>query len=282
MSAVILNGKKLSEEILNKLKEETSALKTKPALSIISAGDNPASKTYINSKLKACKFLGIKADAYHYEKISEAELLNLINKLNVDASVHGILAQLPLPENIDAFKIISAINPLKDADGIHPYNLGLLMHNKSNLLPCTPSGIIEILKRYNIPLNGKHGVIIGRSLIVGKPLGIMLLNNDATITYCHTKTKNLSEITQKADILVAAAGKPKLVTAEMIKPGSCIIDVGTNLVGGKLCGDVDFERAKEKAGYITPVPGGIGPMTVAMLMQNTLKAYKNLKEKIRD
>ncbi len=271
----ILNGKKIAEEIKNEIKLEVNKLKIKPCLAVVMVGKNPASDIYVRNKKLACKKVGIKSVSHELkEDIQEQELVKLIDKLNSDKTVHGILVQLPLPTHIDENKIINAINPEKDVDGFHPLNIGKMMLGIKNLLPCTPSGIIEMLKRSNIKIEGKHAVIIGRSNIVGKPVAQLLLNEGATISICHSKTKNLEEITKQADILVVAIGKANFVTEDMLKDDVIVIDVGINrLENNKICGDVDFENVKNKASLITPVPGGVGPMTIAMLLKNTLEAY---------
>ena len=271
----ILNGKKIAEEIKNEIKLEVDKLKIKPCLAVVVVGENPASQIYVRNKKHACEKVGIKSISHEIkEDAGEKELLLLINNLNLDKEVHGILVQLPLPTHIDENKIINAINPEKDVDGFHPLNIGKMMLGLKTLLPCTPSGIIEILKRSSIQIEGKHVVMVGRSNIVGKPVAQLLLNKNATITICHSKTKNLKEITRQADILVVALGKAKFIKKDMIKDKVIIIDVGINrLENNKICGDVDFENVKNKASLITPVPGGVGPMTIAMLLKNTLEAY---------
>lgn len=281
MTAEIINGKDLAQEIRYGLKEETVLLKENginPHLTVILVGDNPASKSYVKGKEKAAMEVGIESTLIELPKtISEEELLQQIQKLNEDTSVHGILVQLPLPNHISEQKVIDTIDPSKDVDGFHPINVGRMMIQEDAFLPCTPYGIITMIKSKGIDIEGKHAVIIGRSNIVGKPVGQLLLNENATVTYCHSKTANLREFTQKADILVVAIGKANVITAEDIKEGAIVIDVGINrLDNGKLTGDVDFESAKEKASYITPVPKGVGPMTIAMLLKNTIKAAKGL------
>ena len=277
---LILNGKELSQKIRAEVKVQVEELKGKcnkvPGLSVVLVGENPGSKVYVNMKKKACLEAGIDGKLYEYpENISEADLLGKINELNNDENVSGILVQLPLPKHINEEKIVTSIKIGKDVDGFHPINVGNLMRDKGALEPCTPLGIIEILKRYDIPLKGKDVVIVGRSFIVGKPLAFMFLREHATVTICHSRTKDLHEQTKRADILVAAMGKPKFFNGDHIKQGAIVIDVGTNrLPDGKLCGDVDFESAKEKASAITPSPGGVGPMTIAMLLANTVKAFR--------
>ncbi len=273
----IIDGKKISQDIKNELKQEVEKLKKQgitPGLAVILVGEDPASQVYVRNKEKACEYIGIKSFSHKLsESASEDEILNLIKKLNEDENIHGILVQLPLPKLIDENKIIMAIDPKKDVDGFHPENIGKLSIGQAMLLPCTPAGIIKLLKRSQIEIEGKNCVVIGKSNIVGKPVALMLMNKNGTVTVCHSKTKNLSEISKQADILVVAVGRPKMVTADMIKEGVVIIDVGINrLEDGSLCGDVDFENCKKIASAITPVPGGVGPMTIAMLMKNCIKA----------
>jgi len=282
----IIDGKKVSTEIKEELKKDIDRLKKDgsrvPGLAVVIVGENPASKVYVNSKVKSCEYLGIYSEKYSLDsEISEEELLNLIEKLNKKDEIDGILVQLPLPKHIDDDKVIESIAPEKDVDGFHPINLGKLVTGKAKFKSCTPYGIMELLKRYEVNLSGKDVVIIGRSNIVGKPLSIMMTNESATVTLCHSKTKNLIEKTQNADIIVVAIGVEKFLTKDMVKNGSIVIDVGINRTStGKLCGDVDFENVSEKTSLITPVPGGVGPMTIAMLMKNTVKSRfeKNKKE----
>lgn len=276
--ANIIDGKKIAADIREELKEATKAFNvlycTSPCLAVIQVGNNPASSTYVNNKIKACKEIGFISESYHYtDQLTEEELLNVISALNHDEAINGILVQLPLPEHIDENKVINAIRPNKDVDAFHPYNVGSLMTGEAGFLPCTPAGIMELLKRYNIDIAGKECVVVGRSNIVGKPIAHMLLQQNGTVTVCHSKTQNLAEHCRKADILICAIGKPKFFDADYIKPGAVVIDVGINRdENGKLCGDVDFESVSDIASYITPVPGGCGPMTIAMLMQNTYTA----------
>lgn len=249
---------------------------TKIGLAVVIVGDDPASRVYVNNKKKACEYVGF--DSYEYalpKETGEDELLSLIDKLNTDDRINGILVQLPLPKHISEEKIINRINPKKDVDAFHPENVGKIMTGSYDFLPCTPSGVMELIKESGIDICGKECVVLGRSNIVGKPQAMLLLHANGTVTICHSKTKNLKEITKRADILVAAIGKEKFVTADMIKDGAVVIDVGINRnAEGKLCGDVDFENAVLVAGAITPVPGGVGPMTIAMLMKNTLNTVK--------
>ena len=276
---VLIDGKKVSGEIRNRLAEEIQELKKKtgktPGLATVLVGDDPASAVYVRNKNKICGELGFQS----FEKklsvdTSEEKLLQLVGDLNSNKDIHGILVQLPLPDQIDSEKILEAIDPKKDVDGFHPVNVGKLLVGNALLTPCTPTGIIELLDRYDIEISGKHAVIIGRSNIVGKPVSMLLLQRNATITICHSRTQNLEEVTRSADILVAAVGRAKFVTEEMVSEGTVVIDVGINRVDGKLTGDVDFEPVSKKASHITPVPGGVGPMTIALLMGNTLKAFK--------
>lgn len=272
---MIIDGKKISLDIKNEVKQQVEKLNPlQPALAVILVGDNPASAVYVKNKKIACGYVGIRSEAFELpQQTSENELLNLIDRLNKDKTINGILVQLPLPKHIDEEKILLAISPDKDIDGFHPYNIGSMMIGKDTFLPCTPAGIIQLLKRSNVEIQGKNCVVIGRSNIVGKPVSQLLLNENGTVTICHSKTKNLAEICKRADILVVAIGKAKFVTANMISKGVVIIDVGMNRdENGKLCGDVDFDACKDIAAAITPVPGGVGPMTIAMLMKNCLKA----------
>ncbi len=275
---VVIDGKGLSERIINNLKDNNIS----PTLAVILVGNNPASEIYVRNKEKSCEKAGIISKLFKYdEDIQEKELLEKICQLNNDDSIDAILVQLPLPEHIDENKITKAILPEKDVDGFTPVNIGLLTSGlKPYAYPCTPKGIMTILKEYNINPDGKHAVVVGRSNIVGKPLSIMLLNANATVTTCHSHTKNLKDITKTADILVVAVGKPKFITAEMVKEGAVVIDVGISRIDGKLCGDVDFENVSGKTAFITPVPKGVGPMTIASLMENTVELYKN-RQKIR-
>lgn len=277
----IINGKELASELKQKMKEEVSKLKEQsitPKLTVVLVGENPASKSYVSGKKKACDETGIASDAIELEATtSEADLLKLIQQLNDDQQVHGILVQLPLPKHIDEQKVIEAIDPSKDVDGFHPISIGRMMINEDTFLPCTPYGIITMLKARNIEISGKHAVVVGRSNIVGKPVGQLLLKEDATVTYCHSRTKNLRDYTLRADILVVAVGKPHVISGDDIKEGAVVIDVGVNRIeDGSLTGDVDFESALEKVSFITPVPQGVGPMTITMLLENTIKAAKGL------
>ncbi|NQV08956.1 bifunctional methylenetetrahydrofolate dehydrogenase/methenyltetrahydrofolate cyclohydrolase FolD [Candidatus Woesearchaeota archaeon] len=274
MAAKIIDGKAIADKIIEGLKEKIDGLDKKPGLAVVLVGDNPASSVYVNIKSIACEKAGIRDMKQHLpENTSEEEVLGLIEELNNDSDVDGILVQLPLPKHIDEHKIIEAINPLKDVDGFHFTSIGNLFINREKFVPCTPKGIIRLLEEEGIEIEGKHAVVVGRSNIVGKPVAMLLMNRNATVTVCHSKTKDLGEETRKADILIAAVGKPKLITADMVKQGAVVVDVGINKVDDRLIGDVDFDDVKEKAGYITPVPKGVGPMTVAMLLENTFEAY---------
>lgn len=282
MSAEVIDGKQLSYELKMKMKDDVSQLKSEgliPHLTVILVGEDPASASYVRGKEKACEETGMSSDLIKLDaSVSEQELLQHIEDLNHNPSVHGILVQLPLPSHINEQKVIETIDPLKDVDGFHPINIGRMMTGVETFLPCTPLGIITMLKSKNIDIEGKHAVILGRSNIVGKPVGQLLLNENATVTYCHSKTKNRQKYTTEADILIAAIGQPHMITAEDIKQDAVIIDVGINrLADGSLTGDVAFENVKDKAAYITPVPRGVGPMTITMLLSNTIKAAKGLK-----
>lgn len=274
---MIIDGKKIAQNVLESVKKDAEKLNGKgitPGLAVIMVGNNPASKTYVRNKKMACEKAGIKSEEYLLsENTSEKEVLNLIDKLNATKEVSGILVQLPLPPNLNSKTICERISPLKDVDAFTSKNIGDLFKGDAKFLPCTPAGIIEILKHENINLAGKHCVIIGRSNIVGKPLALLLIQNDATVTVCHSKTKNLEEICKLADIVICAVGKEKFLKKEMVKPGAVVIDVGINRdENGKLCGDADFENLEPICSKITPVPGGVGPMTVAMLVKNAAKA----------
>ena len=271
----IINGKEIRNEILEELKKEIKHYMIKPCLAVIQIGDNPASNTYINAKEKACNEIGIYFKHIKFnENAKEIEVINKILELNNDEYVHGILIQLPLPEGFNSDKLINYIARNKDVDGLTDINIGKLYNNKPGLVSCTPLGIIKLLEHENIDVAGKNVTIVGRSSLVGKPLAGLLLNKDATVTICHSKTENLKEHTKKADILIVAVGKKHLIKENMVKEGAIVIDVGINKEDGKLYGDVDFDNVKNKVSRITPVPGGVGPMTVAMLMSNVIKAYQ--------
>ena len=276
----ILDGKKLSQEIKAEIKKEVELLKQSaivPALAVILVGDDAASKTYVSNKAKACESCGIKSILYELAKeTSQQELLALINTLNYDDSIDGILVQLPLPSHISKDIVIQSINSNKDVDGFHPSNVGFLHSGiKGSFLPCTPAGVIELLKAYKISLAGLNAVIIGASNIVGKPMAAMLLNEGATISICHLQTKDISLYTRQADLIVCAAGSVNLLKADMIKDEAIVVDVGINRINNTLVGDVDFENVSKKASFISPVPGGVGPMTIAMLLKNTIRSAKN-------
>jgi len=278
MPAKIIDGKKIAQKISDDLKKKSNKLAVKPGLAVIMVGENPASKVYVNMKEVKCIELGYYSEKYELkENTPEDEIIHLIKRLNNKKEIHGILVQLPLPKHINELKVIEAISPEKDVDGFHPENIGHMFIAQNKIIPATPKGIIRLLEECKIKIEGKHAVVIGRSNIVGKPISILLQQKHATVTMCHSKTKNLKELTKQADILVVAAGKPNLVKKEMVKKGAVVIDVGTNRVGKKLVGDVDFEGVKEIASYITPVPGGIGPMTIAMLMENTYLAAEKIR-----
>ena len=272
----IIDGKSISSFVKERIKEEIKHLKAvgiNVSLAVIIVGEDKASQLYVANKRKACESLGIISETYYLpEDTSQKELLELIDKLNKDKNTNGILVQLPLPAHLDEKAVINAILPEKDVDAFHPVNVGKIMQGDYDFVPCTPAGIMEMLKYEDIDLTGKHCVIIGRSNIVGKPMAMLMLHKNATVTICHSKTENLYEICKQADILVVAVGKPKFITSDFIKDGAVVIDVGINRVDGKLCGDVDFDDVVDKVKAITPVPGGVGPMTIAMLMKNTLTA----------
>lgn len=275
--AKIIDGKKISQEIKDELKVKVAELNSKGvevSLAVILVGNDPASTVYVGNKKKACEYIGVKSLSYELpETTTEAELLELIDKLNKDASVNGILVQLPLPKSIDEDKVIQAIAPEKDVDGFHPVSVGSLLIGQKGFLPCTPAGIIQLLKRSDIDINGKECVVIGRSNIVGKPMAVLLLRENGTVTICHSRTQNLKSVCKRADILVVAIGKPKFIDASYVKEGATVIDVGIHRnADNKLCGDVDYESVEPIAGAITPVPGGVGPMTIAMLMNNCVNS----------
>lgn len=277
--ALIIDGKKVSAEVKEQVRLETLELAKKgirPGLAVIIVGDDPASRVYVNNKKKACEAVGFISREYALPATTtQEELLSLVDELNEDKEINGILCQLPLPKGLDEKAVIEAISPIKDVDAFHAINVGKIMIGDYDFLPCTPAGVMEMLHSYKIPVEGKKCVVIGRSNIVGKPMAMLLLHENGTVTITHSRTKNLAEVTVEADILVAAIGKPKFVTADMVKEGAVVIDVGMDRdENGKLCGDVDFENVKDKCAAITPVPGGVGPMTIAVLMKNTLKACK--------
>lgn len=284
MVAQILNGKEIANNLREEMKEEVIQLKEigiTPHLTVILVGEDPASKSYVRGKEKASSEVGLNSTVIRMpENTEEDTLLQKINELNNDERVHGILVQLPLPKQMDEQKVIEAIDPDKDVDGFHPINIGRMIVGQDVFLPCTPYGIIHMLKSKNIQIEGQHAVVIGRSNIVGKPVGQLLLNENATVTYCHSRTKNLKKITKQADILIVAIGKEHVIDSTFIKDGAVVIDVGVNRTNeGTLTGDVDFEDAQKKASYITPVPKGVGPMTITMLLFNTIKAAKGLEKR---
>ena len=280
--AQLIDGKAISKAIRAEIKEEVARLTADgltPGLAVVIVGEDPASEVYVRNKAKACESCGLYSEVHRLpEETTQAELLALVDKLNRQDNLHGILVQLPLPKHIDSDAVIEAIAPEKDVDAFSPINVGKIVINNFTLAPCTPAGVIELIKRSGIEISGQNCVIIGRSNIVGKPLAMLMLHNNATVTICHTRTRDLPGVAQQADILVAAVGRPNFVTGDMIKPGAVVIDVGVNrLEDGTLCGDVDFAAAEPLASYITLVPGGVGPMTIAMLLKNTVEAAKALR-----
>ena len=278
MSAVRMDGKMVSAKVRGSILEEVNGLKDKgvrPGLAVIIVGEDPASKVYVRNKERACEECGFYSEKYALpEETTQEELLGLIDELNHNPRIDGILCQLPVPKHINEQAIIDAISPEKDVDAFHPINVGKIMVGNFDFLPCTPAGVMQLLEEHDIDPDGKNCVVIGRSNIVGKPMAMLLLHKNGTVTICHSRTKNLKEVCAQADILVAAVGKADFVTADMVKEGAVVIDVGMNRKDGKLCGDVAFDEVNEKASYLTPVPGGVGPMTITMLMKNTLKAAK--------
>ncbi|HON72868.1 MAG TPA: bifunctional methylenetetrahydrofolate dehydrogenase/methenyltetrahydrofolate cyclohydrolase FolD [bacterium] len=270
----MIDGKSIAEDIYKELKEEVDRLGDKPGLAVVLVGDDPASLVYVRNKERACKRLNLSYRLVKFQSsVSREELKSSIEELNMDKSINGIIVQLPVPEHLDSFEIISSVDPLKDVDGLHPDNMGRLVSGRPRLIPCTPLGIVELIKREGIDVRGKRAVIVGRSNLVGKPLIHLLLSLDATVTVCHSKTTDLKRETSEGDILVVAVGKPRFITKDMVKEGAVVIDVGINRVENKLVGDVDFEEVASITSLITPVPGGVGPMTVAMLMKNLIAAY---------
>jgi len=277
LEAKIINGRDIASEIRLGLKNDVEKLKrngVQPGLAVVIVGDDPASRIYVNNKKKVCDEIGIRSFEYALPaETSEEEVIELIKTLNGDKNVHGILVQLPLPQHINSERVLFEIDPDKDVDAFHPVNVGKIMIGNYKFLPCTPAGVMELIHRTGIDLKGSECVVVGRSNIVGKPMAMLLLHEHATVTVCHSRTKDLKSVCRRADVLVVAVGKPELIKADFIKPGAVVIDVGINrMENGKLCGDVDFDGAKSVASYITPVPGGVGPMTIAMLMKNTVKA----------
>lgn len=282
MAARLIDGKALAQQVRDRLAKESAELfaekSMKPGLATILVGDDPASHVYVRNKQKACELAGIYVDDHKLPaSTTQAELLALIDKKNADPKIHGILVQLPLPKHIDSKVILEAVSPLKDADGFHPYNFGRLVEGHPVFEACTPKGVIKMIESSGVTIEGKRAVVVGRSNIVGKPLALMLLQRNATVTICHSKTKDLPAVCREADLLLVAIGKAKFVTADMVREGAVVIDVGTNKTPeGKLCGDVDFESVSPKAGWISPVPGGVGPMTIAMLLENTVESAKRV------
>jgi methylenetetrahydrofolate dehydrogenase (NADP+)/methenyltetrahydrofolate cyclohydrolase len=277
MAATIIDGKSLAAVVRAAQKNAVDSLAARgvrPGLAAILAGDDPASRVYVRNKARACEETGVHSEVHEFpQSVSESALLERVAQLNADPRVHGILVQLPLPPQIEAARLLAAVSPAKDVDGFHAVNLGALVQGRPGFVPGTPAGVMRLIEHADVPLAGKNATIVGRSTIVGKPLALLLLQKDATVTICHSKTADLAAVTRRADILVAAVGRAKLITADMVKPGACVIDVGVNrLPDGKLAGDVDFAAVREIAGCITPVPGGVGPMTVAMLIVNTVRA----------
>ena len=278
MTAITINGREVAKNWKDEITKRVSELTVQPHLAVVLVGDNPASQVYVRNKEKACAQTGIRSTVIRLkEDCTQVELENVVRSLNTDDSVHGILVQLPLPTHINEADILALINPKKDVDGFHAMNSGRLMNGQKGFIPCTPLGIMKLLEAYKISLEGKYAVIVGRSNIVGKPMAMLLLAQNATVTICHSKTRNLAEFTRQADILVAAVGKANFITPEMVKAGAVVIDVGINRVNGQIVGDVDA-RVNEIASYITPVPGGVGQMTIAMLLSNTVDAVRNLNE----
>jgi methylenetetrahydrofolate dehydrogenase (NADP+) / methenyltetrahydrofolate cyclohydrolase len=277
MPAQIIDGKAIAKEIRQQVKEQVAQLiaagKTPPGLAVVIAGNDPASRVYVNSKKKACAEAGIYSEEHTFpESVSESEIISVVHQLNQDPKINGILVQLPLPDQINERNVIESINPKKDVDGLHPSSVGNLLIGTPTFVPCTPEGIMVLLQKTGVELKGKRAVVIGRSMLVGKPVAVLLLAQHATVTICHSRTQNLPAVAKEADILVVAIGKPNFINGDAVKPGAVVIDVGMNRLDDKLVGDVEFESAAKVAGYITPVPGGVGPMTIAMLLQNTLQA----------
>jgi len=277
--AEIIDGKKIAAEIKDRIREEAKILTTegrRPGLAAVLVGDNPASVIYVRNKRKACEEVGIYSEEHKLPaSTKQDDLLSLIYRLNNDPKIHGILIQLPLPKHLDSEQVLYAVSPKKDVDGLHPNNIGYLTMGSPVFVPCTPAGVMAMLDYHKIPIEGQRAVIIGRSNLVGRPVGLLLMHRNATITVCHSRTRDIDAVCREGDILIAAIGRPRFVTADMVKEGAAVIDVGINrLPDGKLVGDVDYETVSKKAGWITPVPGGVGPMTIAMLLQNTLESAK--------
>ena len=279
--AVLIDGKKISAQVKDECKERVAKENMDVTLAVIQVGNDPASTVYVGNKKKACEYVGIHSLSYELpEETTEEELLALVEKLNADDTVNGILVQLPLPSHINEDKVIQTISPKKDVDGFHPQSVGALSIGQPGFVSCTPAGIIQLLKRSGVVIDGKECVIVGRSNIVGKPMAMLMLRENATVTVCHSHTKDLKEVTKRADILIVAIGKPKMITADYVKEGAVVIDVGIHRPeGGKLCGDVDFDSVEKTASAITPVPGGVGPMTIAMLMNNCVETIRGREER---
>ena len=279
--AVLIDGKKISAQVKDECKERVAKENMDVTLAVIQVGNDPASTVYVGNKKKACEYVGIHSLSYELsEETTEEELLALVEKLNADDTVNGILVQLPLPSHINEDKVIQTISPKKDVDGFHPQSVGALSIGQPGFVSCTPAGIIQLLKRSGVVIDGKECVIVGRSNIVGKPMAMLMLRENATVTVCHSHTKDLKEVTKRADILIVAIGKPKMITADYVKEGAVVIDVGIHRPeGGKLCGDVDFESVSPVAGWLTPVPGGVGPMTITMLLRSTVLAAEKHHKK---
>ena len=272
LSAEILNGTRLAQSIRSQIRKKLNKLNITPGLAVIQVGDDPASTIYIKHKQRDCDKVNFHSEVLKLPaNTTQQELITVVNDLSTRKNIHALLVQMPLPEQIDEQTVIDSIPPEKDADGLNPLNLGKLFMNREGVTPCTPTGIIRLIELTGLPIEGKQAVCVGRSHLVGKPIGIMLLNRNATVTYCHSRTLNLAEITKQADILIAAVGKPEFITADMVKPEATVIDVGINSIGDQLVGDVKFDEVQKVAGFITPVPGGVGPLTRAMLLENTLK-----------
>ncbi len=275
MTAKIIDGRAIAKNIREELKSKVEKLNIKPGLAVVLVGEDPASEVYVNMKEKKCTEVGFHSKKIVLpEDIDELELLRIVDELNNDPKIHGMLVQLPLPDHIDEDLIIDSILPHKDADGFHPINVGNMLIGKNIILPATPKGMMKLIESTEVPLEGKHAVVVGRSNIVGKPISILLQQKNCTVTMCHSRTKDLKHHTKEADILVAAVGKPSLITRDMVKEGAVVIDAGTSKVDGKLVGDVDYDQVKDIASHITPVPGGVGPMTIACLLENTLECME--------
>ena len=280
IGAKIIDGKQLARSVRREIRRQVKKLKFTPGLAVVQVGDDPASTVYVSNKEKDCQYVGFHSEVHRMPaETPQAAVIEQIHALNNREDIHGIIAQMPVPDSIDGDAIINAIIPEKDADGLTLMNLGNLLINREQTVPCTPAGIIRLIESTGVGIEGSRAVCVGRSSLVGKPVGLMLLNRNATVTYCHTRTRDLSSETQQADILIAAVGRPKLTTADMVKPGAVVIDVGITITEGGFVGDVDYEGVKEVAGFITPVPGGVGPMTRAMLLENTLELALAQKEK---